>query len=194
MKNKTTIFIFSGVIIIICLAWILINRNNIAYSINTLRIVFIVLGGLSVLLIVIDIISLNRKQTKLNNIIMIIKPYGYSKYSTLAFLSCMTALFCFYIKDSFAISLSLMLFAMSLFHFSRHISKYYISDTGIWRAGIDHLWKDVTSLKTNQKNSSFEVSFRTLSGGYSRTIQVPYSNQNKEKIEKLFTKFVQITN
>ena len=75
---------------------------------------------------------------------------------------------------------------MSLFLLSRHKSKYYLSNTGIFWAGSIIAWKDVTSLKFDEKKSMIVILSMTSSNGFTKSFEIPYNEQNEREIRAFF--------
>lgn len=156
-KNKFKALIVLNILAAIYLIFI---KGNLSGNVSTLKVIFLFMGIIPIMLFIPDIIEIKYKFKNFNNILLVIEQNRISKYLMLAFASFTLAFFSFYLKSLYSFSLGLMLIAMSLFFFSRHKSKYYLSNAGVFWAGLIFAWKDVSSLEFNKKKSMIVISFR----------------------------------
>jgi len=138
------------------------------------------------MLLIPDMIEIKHKFKNFKNISLIIEQKKISKYLMLSLVSFMSAFFCIYQKNLYSISLCLMLLVMSLFLLSRHKSKYYLSNTGVFWAGFILTWEDVYSLQFNEKKSMIVILFRASSNGFTKSFEIPYNKQNEKEIRSFF--------
>ena len=192
MKYKANylIFFITSAIILFGVIWLLVGRYSMKRSISSLSAIFIALGIISIAFFILDIIEINLKLRKFDNIQLIIKPIYMNKYFSLSFFTFFLAVMSFYTKSTFSIPLGLMLFGLCLHNFSRHASKYYISGDGVFWAGCILLWENVTSYRFNQEKLLLEVNFSCSTKNLSRTMLIPYTGQNKEELKTLLSKHV----
>lgn len=194
MKNKTKKNIVFTIITlnIFIIIWVMINRHNLSGSLISLKTLLISISSLSLALTIFDIFKIFFKQKSFKNILMTVKQSSTSKYLMLSFISIMAALLFLYLKHMFTIPLVLFSLAMAIFNFFRHKSKYYLSEIGIFWAGIILLWKDVASYEFIQKNITtkyIKVNFNTSSNNFKQTIQIPYNDQNEDELKNIFKKY-----
>jgi hypothetical protein len=171
---------------ILAAIWLLTVKGNLLGNVNTLKVVFLFLGIVSIMLFIPDIIEIKHKLKNFKNVLLVIEQKRVSRYLILSLVSFTSAFFCFYYKNIYSFSLCLILVAMSLFLLSRHKSKYYLSNTGIFWAGSIIAWKDVTSLKFDEKKSMIVILSMTSSNGFTKSFEIPYNEQNEREIRAFF--------